>query len=84
MTNRKRITNAVEACGWKIKNLDFERESPDVGSWWSITIEAGKTSGLDGGKEWSYTPMVEYLDDFFNELRCDYLEASTEEATNDN
>ena len=33
MTNRKRITNAVEACGWKIKNLDFERESPDVGSW---------------------------------------------------
>ena len=77
MNNRKKITKAVESYGWKIKYLDFERESPDIGSWWSITIEGDKTTSIHGEDSWSYSPMVEDLDDFYEELKADYIEATS-------
>lgn len=84
MGNRQKITKAVEACGWKIKRLEFDRNGPDEGSNWVIVVEADKTPPFCNDN-WCYTPFPEDLEDFFDELQEDYqFVINNSEATNEN
>jgi len=84
MGNRQKITKAVEACGWKIKLLEFDRNGPDEGSNWVIVVEAGRTPAVDE-PTWAYTPFTEDLEDFFDDLQEDYqFVINNSEATNEN
>jgi hypothetical protein len=48
MTNRKKVLQAAEEAGYKVKSLHFEREMDSI-CYWSLATECGKFFDSDRG-----------------------------------